>query len=50
MRFGASYLASDESRVDSAIKALYREEYETWQLINELIAADSVFFAYQRKG
>lgn len=48
-RLGANYLASDESRVDSALKALYREEYETWQLISELIQADNVFFGCEKR-
>jgi hypothetical protein len=31
-------------RIERAIKQMYREEYETWELINYLTLADTVYF------
>ena len=43
----------DDAEDDLSItltKQLHREEYETWQLVNELVFGENLFFEARRDG
>ena len=52
-KFGGHFLNSQQknsSDADQLLKQLHKEEYETWELVNELIFSENLYFETQNDG